>query len=180
MKKLFLILFSMTMIISFSRCSKDDSEGPQGEQGLQGDQGPQGDQGDPGTANVIYSDWIDPTWNHTAGLYIAEIEDSNITPDIISGGVVLVYKNSGITGSGDIFQAELLPYYDGSKSLTFKIRSYNDHVIEITAEGYSSEPGVTTKFRYIIIPGGKSARPESPLPDFEDYQAVCEFYGIKE
>ncbi|QEC50961.1 collagen-like protein [Anseongella ginsenosidimutans] len=37
--------------------------GPRGAAGPAGPKGDKGDKGDPGTANVIYSEWMDPVWN---------------------------------------------------------------------------------------------------------------------
>lgn len=48
MKKLFMLTLAVTMVFSFSQCSKTGPEGPQGAQGSNGSNGPQGTKGDKG------------------------------------------------------------------------------------------------------------------------------------
>ncbi|MGN6353999.1 MAG: hypothetical protein ACTHLB_11460, partial [Parafilimonas sp.] len=56
----------LSAYLFFTACSKTGPEGPQGEQGPPGETGAQGEQGakgDTGTANVIYSGWLDVTYD---------------------------------------------------------------------------------------------------------------------
>src|SRR5690606_30967211 len=72
--------------------------GSRGATGPAGPRGATGAKGDPGTANVIYSDWITPTWAGSITYQKTfDIDASDITGDILSHGTVLVYL--GISSS---------------------------------------------------------------------------------
>src|SRR5687768_7164583 len=68
-----------------------------------------GDQGPTGTANVIYSDWIDVTFDSsTQSTYIAwqaSITASKLTTDIVSKGQMQVYVNIGPTDQPNVVAA---------------------------------------------------------------------------
>src|SRR5215217_3270814 len=70
-QKSYLWMFlSLIVVTFFVACQKGDTgpagpagpAGAAGANGANGPQGPAGPQGDPGTANVIYSDWLDVTF----------------------------------------------------------------------------------------------------------------------
>lgn len=201
-KKIVFILLSATMLFTFS-CSKEGPQGPagpQGEQGATGAAGPQGPKGDKGsrgatgprgatgakgdkgdrgdrgpkgatgTANVIYSDWlsVDLKSGIYYGLYYAKINAPKLTRSILDKGVMKVYVSAGnsvyeIPNSG--FDGLYLKFSVGY----IEIFSPTDWD---TYSGY--------KYRYVLIPGGTTARQRAPEVDYSDYHAVCRYFGIPE
>ncbi len=145
-------------------------QGPQGEQGEQGPQGPpgeqgeQGEQGVPGTANVMYTDWVSfdvSGWNQVTEFgrvtQLYEIQEENISNDIINRGVVLVYIRFGGSTA-----PRLLPV-TGYVTTTTK----EQHIWHRLSAGKiilvfhnlndTTNPGTFgsgNQYRYIIIPGG--------------------------
>lgn len=153
----------------YLRTTTADLYGPKTSSGwgtpinLRGTQGPAGPQGPPGTANVIYSDWINPTdatWSllNTPRRKLMDIYNSQIDLDIVNKGIVLVYYR---TDNGWITQ---LPYnimlsngtvavnissIYGLSSLVIEMRGYTRDILD-SEYLYNSGAG----FRYVIIPGG--------------------------
>src|ERR1017187_515047 len=86
------ILFLIITVIIFS-CSK----GPAGPTGPAGATGASGATGTTGTANVIYSAWLNVTFQQDANdtnLY-AQITAPKLTDSILNLGDIKVYFNSG-------------------------------------------------------------------------------------
>jgi hypothetical protein len=125
-----------------------------------------GAQGPPGTANVIYSNWINPTdatWNllNTPRRKLMEIRNSQINLDIVNKGIVLVYYR---TDNGWIVQlpynimlsnsatAVQISYQYQINSLIIEMRGLTRDILD-SEYLYNSGAG----FRYVIIPGGISA-----------------------
>ena len=116
------LIVCLSACLFFTACSKTGPEGPQGEQGPAGETGAtgaQGAKGDTGTANVIYSSWLDVTYDadtvhngsggiDTIGFYAA-IASESLTSDIINGGDIHVYFNFGTSDEPNVV---LLPYLD--------------------------------------------------------------------
>ena len=71
--------------------------GPAGTAGTPGTAGATGAQGPTGNANVVYSDWITPTWiangDNTTFTYFKQKSDANalLTQDVIDKGIVYAY-----------------------------------------------------------------------------------------
>jgi len=148
-------------------------KGPKGDQGAQGPQGPKGDQGPqgkPGTANVIYSDWIQPSsWSKGddfGDMYrYFIIEADSLTQDVLDQGAVRVYWDPA--GSDRIYPlpspkdgapGNAFSYYYKLKVDTVRIEYYDP-------DNPSTVPyAITTdnRFRYVIIPGGQAAGTSAP------------------
>ncbi len=153
-------------------------------------QGPEGPQGPPGTANVIYSDWITPTWSednfYGTKVQKYDISENELTQDVFDHGVVLVYwKNY----ANDVWQlptiADIL-YFD------FKIRVNHVILYYFLKDNTNNTPFVipsSNKFRYVIIPGGQHASNSSKQSilehlsqegvDVKNYYDVCAYYKIE-
>lgn len=164
--------------------------GPQGAQGSQGEQGEEGQEGPPGTANVIYSEWItfdETNWNdpNTIGGQTRieyPVSESQITDDILASGTIAVYARFDVAPiTNRVFPLPLiLPLTSGNEQqLAFELESgtiiitlhdIEDHTIEPTPFGSIGE------YRYVIVPGGTPAK--AKRPDFNDYHAVMNYYGI--
>ncbi len=172
----------------FTSCSKEGPEGPAGPAGAAGPsgaQGPAGAKGDPGTANVIYSQWLDVTFDEG----IAEIEAQELTADILDGGDIKVYWNAGTAaqplvvpvpcvfpvgflvndpeeGQPDIY---IDPYY-----MVGLITLFSNYDLTTTTGGAS-------RFRYILIPGEVQAgRKAAQEVDWNDYNAVKKYLNLKD
>lgn len=183
MRGLAVFVFSMAIITAIGCEGPEGPTGPQGAQGPQGDQGVQGTQGDPGTANVIYSGWIvlsdleAPTDTSVLGRSYMKynIPASDLTQEIIDMGTILVYfRLTGTVlqlptsfGGADPIYITFSPFVVGTLSIL------SQNLVSNTSTGLNS----TIEFRYIFIPGGVAANKEN-LPDFNNYNAVVEYYGI--
>ncbi|MGH2643043.1 MAG: hypothetical protein ACRDE2_03775 [Chitinophagaceae bacterium] len=206
-KKAAIILLSAAL---FAGCSKTGPAGPQGQTGATGPQGPAGTagtngtngatgaQGPAGTANVIYSAWFTPsafTVTKPFGIYSFDYNQPapGIKQSILDNGVVLVYgKLNGYASSiWPTNQIGLLPivltYQSGGIQIdtwsafatvgNLRINFMNDNNLYTTDASISH----SHSFRYVIIPGGVAgARLSSSPPDYNNYEAVCRYYGIPE
>lgn len=169
----------LVIAISFSSCSKEGPQGLQGEQGPQGAQGTQGakgDKGEPGTANVIYSQWIDTltyylTSETTTDTIFGSLEVPALTADIVNNGDMKVYINLYTADDPYVIS---LPYYTGTGGF---IEAYFfiggiEILSNLNIDGLP--------LRYVLIPGGTSARKAGPAVDWNDYNAVKKYLNLKD
>ncbi|MFO7369134.1 MAG: hypothetical protein R6X09_02565 [Bacteroidales bacterium] len=193
----FLLFFALPMLALALFIGCEGDEGPAGPKGDQGDQGDQGIQGETGTANVIYSDWIQPAgaWRDTSFYGVAKVNHINVsglTSAIINDGVVLCYYKSvssiilpgaptnvmalpwtGLTGSTSF----TLDFWLKTGKITFRAYTH-DNSGSYTPVGMLWHP----EFRYVIIPGGVQATAKKAALDFTklSYEEVCELFDIPE
>jgi hypothetical protein len=161
--------------------------GAQGAAGAQGAKGDKGDKGDAGTANVIYSDWIAiPATPFDKGGNYKEysISAPKITKDVFDKGIVYAYARSG--GSASAFQ---LPFYNNLQAnMVYDCRVriaqgwfiYNETWAGSGAVNSTwintEKTGYFSHIRYVIIPGGATARVASV--DYTDYESVKKYYNL--
>lgn len=182
-KVVYLFAVAGLLMTSFSMtsCSKDGDTGPAGEQGAQGDKGDkgdkgdQGDQGEIGTANVIYSQWLDVTFEDGIGVIPAPKLDSAM----LNGGSMKVYVNVGTEedplvvslptslGNGENAPIQITPFF----MLNNIVLSSNYNV----STGLDNEGNKTFIYRYVLIPGGTNA----VGVNWNDYGQVKKFVGIR-
>lgn len=161
--------------------------GPRGATGATGSRGPRGEQGPPGTANVMYSDWLDPNWNrsNTQDRKLHHFWVSQLTDEFLdNGGIALVYIRIEIAINAP--EISLLP----RQTTILNAYAYSAilprlHVISVmlgNGNALHIPPALAdATFKYVLIPGGVNiSRLSNPLPDLSDYHAVCEYYGIQE
>jgi hypothetical protein len=176
MNKTKYVLMTLLLILAFS-CSKDGEDGMDGTIGPQGEQGPAGQDGidgEDGNANIIASEWIEPTEdsysvNNARYKVIPLAQAMDI--DVIQGGTILVYYDNDV-------EVHLLPYYNISsisselvKSVTSNINHasrtlyarINKYTSDIEPKEYlwdSDGPayGKGIRFRYVIIPKSESGK----------------------
>lgn len=197
--KLSITLLVVTLI--FASCKKGDTgpagpagpTGAPGAAGTAGATGPQGPKGDTGTANVIYSEWLDVTFEadtfrrpgnvlDTAG-WIATIPAPKLTDSIINTGDVKVYLNVG-SDSADNQLVMPLPIFDNFL-IGAVINTYFQSQLIILASS-ADVSSVTLRgfhyfqYRYILIPGGITAAPVRNTIDWNNYQQVKELLGLKD
>lgn len=184
------LIACLSACLFFTACSKTGPEGPQGEQGPPGETGAQGEQGakgDTGTANVIYSGWLDVTYDadtvhngdaiDTIGFY-AGITSQSLTSDIINDGDIHVYFNFGTTDEPNVVLLPFLDIYSGISIMpSFTI---NNIFLYANADASTVTDGNVAyyQYRYVLIPGGVSGNAVVHPPDWKDYNAVKAFYHL--
>jgi hypothetical protein len=176
----------VTVALLFTACKKGDT-GPAGEKGDTGEKGTTGatgSTGKAGSANVIYSDWIDVTFNAVDTSYEGVITAPRIVDSIIQKGEVKVYWNINTPASPTIVT---LPFADnglifGLKDfLVFPIIQSGSIFLESTYNVSSRTASTGEKifqFRYVIIPGGAAAR--TATVNWDDYNQVKAYLGLKD
>lgn len=191
----FMLLMTTTLL--FTSCSKDGEPGPAGEQGEKGDKGdpgtggpagPAGPKGDQGTANVIYSNWLDVVYKpdtihlvngqiDTLGYY-ADIDAPKLTKSMLNTGELKIYINLNSVADPVI---TTIPY-NGGNGIYINFQAF-----ESTISFYSNIDAGTLvnagvkyqQYRYVIIPGGTTARTASAV-DWNNYAAVKAYLGLKD
>ena len=167
MKNLIKIISMLLLSISFS-CSKPEN----GTNGTNGIDGVNGTTGPIGTANVMYSNWISPSFlSANNSLEVAEIIEPKINQSILDTGTILVYVRLG----NEVYQ---LNYYNLALSYSI-VYVLSQGKIKIVRNILPSNGG---QFRYVIIPGGISTARTSAKLDFKKmtYNQVCASLKIPE
>ena len=183
---------ALTALTVFSvGCKKGDTgpAGPAGAQGPAGPAGAQGPKGDSGTANVIYSNWLDVTFDadtvhngaevDTVG-YSAGITAPKLTSNILSGGEIKVYWNYGTAADPVVFPLPLdISIFNATLSPIFQVGS----ITLLASEDISTFTTTTNEkrfqYRYILIPGGTPSGRMAKI-DWNDYNAVKTYLGLKD
>ena len=189
MKHMFLrstsVLFLATVLL-VTACKKGD-DGPAGEKGEKGDTGATGTTGatgKPGTANVIYSAWQDVTFNLVDSFTaVGTITAPKIVDSIIQKGEVKVFWNINTVSSPTIVA---LPYHDNG--VVFGLSDLaNIPLIKAGTIALYSNYNLSSRtntagekvfqYRYLIIPGGVSAR---SAVNWNDYNQVKSYLDLKD
>src|ERR1017187_8901373 len=161
----YILLLAVTVIIA--SCSK----GPAGATGATGAQGPAGSNGGTGatgatgTANVIYSPWLNVTFQPGSDTnMVAFIPAPKLVDSILNKGEIKVYFNAGSDSTNGQFVLALPAYEpflftNNSQPVTLVINPYFliDTISIISNYDLSSHTINRYnyfQFRYIIIPGG--------------------------
>lgn len=175
-------ILSMALITTIVSCGKDGPAGPAGAAGPAGPQGPSGPAGPAGatgTANVIYSNWITTTWKpdtvmvgsvvtDTLGWYV-DIPATKLDNNILNKGEIKVYINLGTTADPVVLP---LPFNNGQ---VFIDPYYFLQTIELYSNGRLDNLPV----RYVLIPGGTTARMSNAV-NWNDYKSVQAYLGLKD
>ena len=192
-----LILFFASSLIIFS-CSKGPAgaAGATGAQGPAGPSGPTGSTGATGTANVIYSPWLNVTFQAGSDTnMIGTIPAPKLADSILNKGDVKVYFNAGSDSTNGQFVLALPAYEpflfsNNNQPVTLIINPYftldtisiisNYDLSSFAINGYNY-----FQFRYIIIPGGTSTLPVSingtkKSINWNDYNEVKAYLGLKD
>lgn len=185
MKKLILKMSGLgllALMLTMSSCSKEGDTGPAGPAGPAGPTGaggPAGPAGETGTANVIYSQWINLTFDETG---FAEMDAPSLTADILNSGDVKVYVNLGSDEAPRIFSlpAVINPGFFIEEPAEEDVSMFLDPFFELNTIGILSNYILTeVPFRYIIIPGGVEEGNRSAV-DWKDYNSVKKYYNLKD
>jgi hypothetical protein len=164
--------------------------------GCKGGDGAAGLQGPPGTANVLYSAWFTPnpwvkdtvfgTWGFTFNHV-----DSNITRNLLETGVVLTYGkltgyNPAIWDTNKVSLLPILIVYNPSGTVytdtwSSILTPANIRIRFVDDKNLYNSISTTHKFRYVIIPGGGPLAKQGVAPiDYNNYEAVKEYYHIRD
>ena len=183
MKKLNLFRISLlfTVILVFVGCAKDGETGPQGPAGPAGPAGPtgtQGPKGDVGTANVIYSAWLDVTFQEDAanpGNFLGQITAPKLTSDIITKGEMKVYLNLGTAADPTVLALPI------SSDLGFAVIPFFEiGAITLLSDIDAGTEGTGTaksfQYRYVLIPGVVPGR--RATIDWNNYEEVKKHLGL--
>lgn len=182
LKYLLIVISSISLLFIMNCEGPEGPTGPAGPQGEQGPEGPEGPQGPEGTANVIYSEWIALSELEAAEDTTVlgrtyrkfDIPASDLTQEIIDMGTILVYFRL----NGAVLQ--LPTTFGGSNPIYITFSPFQPGVLSILSQNLDNTPtglNLDIEIRYILIPGGVAAN-KAYLPDFNDYHAVMEYYGI--
>ena len=178
--------WALAIALVFTACKKGDT-GPEGPAGPQGNAGPPGPKGDTGVANVIYSNWLDVSFDPltTGGgdtvAFDATILAPKLTADVINKGDVKVYFNANIATDPFIWPLPITDLFAFTSILNLNVAF---SVGEIYMYSDTDASSFTTtqnqkawQFRYIIIPGGRPAR---SAIDWNNYEQVKNYLGLKD
>ncbi len=190
--KLSTFLLAITLI--FASCQKGDigPTGPAGPAGAAGAAGPQGPKGDPGAANVIYSDWLDVTFdpNADSSAWVGEIPASKLTDSILNSGDIKVYFNAGSDSTDSQF-VMTLPIYEPFLLGAIINPYYTSQLITLVStadvSSFTDNGNNYFQYRYVLIPGGiKALHPirinseTNTRINWDDYKQVKKFLGLKD
>lgn len=178
----------------FASCSK---EGPAGVAGVQGPAGPTGaagaagapgaagTQGNPGTANVIYSAWLDVTYQGSDSTgWVAEIPAPQLVDSILNSGTIKVYLNAGSDSANSQFVVPL-PIYDIFVVGAIVNTYFSNQSITLASTGdlgtVIDNGNKYQQYRYVLIPGGTAAgrNPKGSI-NWNNYAEVKKYLGLKD
>jgi hypothetical protein len=181
MRKTFRLLpfiLSIALITTIVSCGKEGPAGPAGAAGPAGPAGPSGPAGPagaPGTANVIYSNWTDTVTYGLLGApdtIVGALMVPRLTADIINKGEIKVYANFNTAADPVIMPLPVNGgYFLGSGGFIEAIFG----VGEIDIISNRNVDGLP--LRYVLIPGGTTAR---SAINWNDYKQVQKYLGLKD
>ncbi|SMD44485.1 hypothetical protein SAMN00777080_3107 [Aquiflexum balticum DSM 16537] len=158
--------------------------GPQGAQGPAGPTGPAGNVGEAGVANARAFPWTKNTWTKFANNSTHDsIADPNITATTLQEDLIMVYFKTTETAT-TISRLPTTFINPITFEITFRVEYlaiqgyiYVFHTVPISTSTLA-DAFPNSMVRHIIIKGGNSARVNYEL-DFDDYEAVCDYFGIE-
>lgn len=180
------VIAFVAVSVLFASCSKEGpagATGPAGAAGPAGGQGPAGPKGDEGTANVIYSEWLDVTFDENG---VAIVPAPGLSNEILNSGAVKIYWN--LSNADNPFVVSLpcsvLPtiLFDAEETdPNIVINPYlsTDTIILTSNYDVSSSQGIS-QFRYILIPGGTPAARKAAAVDWNNYAEVKKYLNLKD
>lgn len=194
-----ILLLAITVIIV--SCKKGDTgpAGAAGAQGPAGSTGSTGATGATGTANVIYSPWLNVTFQQFFDTnMIAKIPAPKLADSILNKGEIKVYFNAGSDAAGGqlvlplpVHEPFLFSDSASGQSVTLIINPYfavdtisivSNYDVSSFVDGNRNN---NWQFRYILIPGGTTALPVSingtkKSINWNNYNEVKAYLGLKD
>lgn len=189
LSKILLVLFCAALTIV--GCKKGDTgpqgdPGPAGSPGSAGAPGAQGPKGDTGVANVIYSDWLDVTFDPVVNsaddtvAWTATIPAPTLSDVILNTGEIKVYLNAGTAADPSVFPLPITDLFALTGvlnlNLYFTLQTINIYS-DADAGTFTDNGEKAFQYRYILIPGGVHGIPKQM--DWNDYNQVKSVLGLK-
>ena len=189
-----LSLVIVLVALTFTSCTKEGETGPMGPAGINGTDGTDGKDGNDGNANVMASDWLEPTessFSVNNPRYKALPLATNLSSSLLEDGVILVYYDNDT----DVY---LLPNHifapDGTilKSIDSKINRASRNIYvniqrsdsDLTPGEYLWDPsgppyGKGVRFRYVIVPSNAASGKKAAI-DYKkmSYEEVMDHFGL--
>lgn len=189
-----LSLVIVLVALTFTSCTKEGETGPMGPAGINGTDGTDGEDGNDGNANVMASDWLEPTessFSVNNPRYKALPLATNLSSSLLEDGVILVYYDNDT----DVY---LLPNHifapDGTilKSIDSKINRASRNIYvniqrsdsDLTPGEYLWDPsgppyGKGVRFRYVIVPSNAASGKKAAI-DYKkmSYEEVMDHFGL--
>lgn len=182
-------LLSLVLILGAAACEGPaGSDGSQGEQGLQGEQGEQGPKGEDGNANVIryIFDGHDFSVNTFAPRIIDNVSESEVLESAwlvylvnYTGGSLVAFHIPGNgKNSNALYKVGHVSLPDDGSGPKLRIAIY---LTDGPSEVYEEIHVIRIEQSEIIDNRSKAAGKGIPADlDISDYEAVIEYYGLKE
>lgn len=195
-------IFFLAITVIVAGCGKDGDTGPAGPAGPAGPQGTpgangaagtagaNGAQGAPGSANVIYSPWIDVTFdpNVDSSVWIADINAPKLVDSILNKGEIRVYWNVGSDSATAQFITPLpiTDFFLSSTTIVTVSTFYSPQSILLVSNldlgSFVDNGNNYSQFRYILIPGGTAGRSAAggKKINWNNYNEVKAYLGLKD
>lgn len=169
------------LLVAAASCKKGDI-GPVGPAGATGATGPKGDTG---TANVMYSAWLDAKFqpeldnNGAVTDYFVDITTPKLTNTILTSGDMKVYLNLQTAATPAVVP---IPYAEATSNVKI-VPYFLLGMIELVSNVDAStrvdaaSGSKILQYRYILIPGGKSAR---SAINWNNYAEVKKYLNLKD
>ncbi|MFI5218370.1 MAG: collagen-like protein [Bacteroidia bacterium] len=169
--KIFMMLASISLLIS---CAKDGETGPQGPAGVNGTNGTNGQDGN---ANVHTQTFTVSNWYYIAPSYGVDIADFDITQDIVDNGLVMVYTSNG---SGGWQALPYTAYPSSSYSSTYVFVHYLNGVTIWKTDSDLTQPVNPGTRTYKVIAVAEAPRIANPNVNWNNYEEVKETFNLKD
>ncbi len=189
-------IFVLALTFIIASCTKEGPAGatgpagPAGPQGAAGSAGAAGAPGAPGapgtvgTANVIYSDWLDVTFEGADSTgWSAQIDATQLVDSILNKGDVKVYFNAG-SDSTDSQVVMTLPIYEPFLLGAIINPYFTTQSITLLSttdvSSFTDNGNHYFQFRYILIPGGVKVGRGVKTINWNDYKEVKAYLNLKD
>lgn len=172
----------------FTRC--EGPEGPVGPAGSAGPagptgaSGPAGPAGQTGNANVIQISYAAQTWTAAKGSAQQFVFPSNVTTAIMNSSAVLVYMTDGTPNNATSYGWYAIPGIvpsNGAEHEFYFQTTFAGNTAGINIyRKVASTATLSASTRIVIIPANDIRNGRQAAVDFSDYNAVKEFYDLKD
>ncbi len=191
----YLGLVIVLVALTFASCTKEGETGPMGPAGINGTDGTDGEDGNDGNANVMASDWFEPTessYSVNNPRYKALPLATNLSSSLLENGVILVYydndtdvyllPNHIFAPDGTILKSVDSKTNRASRSIQINIRRSDSDLIPGEYLWDPSGPPYSkgVRFRYVIIPSNATSGKKA-ITDFKkmSYEEVMDHFGLE-
>jgi hypothetical protein len=158
--------------------------GPTGAVGPAGPAGAAGATGQTGNANVIQVSYAAKTWTAAKGSAQQFVFPANVTTAIMNSSAVLVYMTDATPNNATPYPWYFIPGIVPSNGVEHEFY-YQTTFAGSTAginiyRKVASTATLAASTRIVIIPANDLRNGRKATVDFSDYNAVKEFYGLKD